>query len=399
MDSEIAETLRLMIVAGEASGDAHAAALVRALRENASPAPLEIFGATGRLMRAGGVESIVNTDELSIVGLLEIARALPRFHQAYQKLKKAALERRPRAVILVDWPDFNLRLARALHRQGLKIIYYISPQLWAWRAHRTRNIRRDVDLLLTILPFEPAWYAERGIRHVEFVGHPLAGVVRPRYGRQEFCHRHELNATEPVIALLPGSRRQELARILPVLFDAAAVLRQSSSKIQFVVALASNRSPEETKPIIAAAGERHSSFASVVLRVVHGETREALAASDAAAIASGTATLEAGLLRTPHVVVYKESAMNWHTLGRLINTEYFGLPNLIAGASIVPELMQNDFTGDTAARELLRFLDTAHNARVREELRATTEKLGTNETAASICAARAILNKLDEWQA
>ena len=175
-----------MIVAGEASGDAHAAALVHALRGAAPEMTLDIFGATGPLMRAAGVESIVRSDDLAILGLLEIARALPKFWRAYKLLKQAAIDNRPAAVILVDWPDFNLKLARALHRRGLKIIYYISPQLWAWRSHRARSIERNVDLLLSILPFEQEWYAERGIDQVEYVGHPLAGEVYARADRAEY---------------------------------------------------------------------------------------------------------------------------------------------------------------------------------------------------------------------
>ncbi|MBA2647180.1 MAG: lipid-A-disaccharide synthase, partial [Pyrinomonadaceae bacterium] len=244
------ESIRLMIVAGEASGDAHAAALVRALREKAAGARFEFFGATEREMRAAGVESIVRADELAIMGLLEVGRALPKFWGAYKTLKAAALARRPDAAILVDWPDFNLPLARALHRRGIKVIYYISPQLWAWRARRVRNIRRDVDLLLAILPFEPAWYKEHGITHVEFVGHPLAGEVRPRYGRVEFCVRHNLDPSRPLIALLPGSRRKELQRILPPMIDAALHVSRARPDAQFVVALAPTRSPDEAKTII-----------------------------------------------------------------------------------------------------------------------------------------------------
>src|SRR5262245_58373631 len=163
--------LPLMIVAGEASGDAHAAALVRALRAAAPEIQFEFFGSSGQQMRAAGVDSIVNSDELAILGLWEIARALPKFWRALGQLKRAAMDRKPDAAILVDWPDFNLRLARWLHRRGIKVIYYVSPQLWAWRSYRARNIRRDVDLLLSILPFEKDWYAARGMTHVEYVGH------------------------------------------------------------------------------------------------------------------------------------------------------------------------------------------------------------------------------------
>src|SRR6185369_13047226 len=170
---------RLMIVAGEPSGEAHAAALVDALPRREPQ--LECFGATGPLLRAAGVESIINTDELAILGILEVTRALPKFLDVFRKLKQAAIETRPDAVVLVDWPEFNLRLASALHRRGVKVICYISPQLWAWRPRRIGTIKRDVDLLLSILPFEADWFKARGVDHVEFVGHPLAGEVTARF--------------------------------------------------------------------------------------------------------------------------------------------------------------------------------------------------------------------------
>ncbi|MBC7931302.1 MAG: lipid-A-disaccharide synthase [Rubrivivax sp.] len=392
--AEQSESLRLMIVAGEESGDAHAAALVGALRERAPRTRFEFFGSTGAALREAGVESVVREDDLAITGLLEIARALPRFAHAYRALKRAAIERRPDAVVLVDWPDFNLTLARALHRRGIKIIYYISPQLWAWRSHRIRQVRRDVDLMLTILPFEQAWYASRGIAHVEFVGHPFAGVVRPRYGREEFCARHELDPTKPVIALLPGSRRKEFERHLPLMLDAAALVSRERSDAQFLVALASRRSPAEAQRIIAAHPEA-SSFAARV-RVTQDETREALAASDAAAVCSGTATLEAALNGTPLVVVYKESALNWHTLGRLIEVEHYGLVNLIAGERVAPELLQRDFTGERLARELLSLLDADRNAEARRHLREAAARLG--EGGASLRAADAILRAVKGWR-
>ncbi|HVF49453.1 MAG TPA: lipid-A-disaccharide synthase [Pyrinomonadaceae bacterium] len=389
------ESIRLMLVAGEPSGDAHAAALARALGERGAGASFEFYGATGREMRAAGVETIVNADELAIVGLLEIGGALPQFWRAYRDLKRAALERRPDAVVLVDWPDFNLPLARALRRRGLKIIYYISPQLWAWRAHRVRQIRRDVDLLLAILPFEPAWYERHGIRHVEFVGHPLAGEVRARYDRAEFCRRHHLDPARPVIALLPGSRRKELQRILPPMLDAARIVARSCADAQFVVALSPNRLPTEAEAALAAAGLTSATGAGA-FRIVQHETRDALAAADAAAVASGTATLEAALIATPLVVVYKESFLNWHILGSLINTEHYGLVNLIAGYRLAPELMQNDFTGETLAREILRLLDPAHNAEARARLRDATAQLGTG--GASHNAADALLRAVRRWK-
>lgn len=383
-----------MIVAGEPSGDAHAAALVRAFHEKSPSPDTKFFGATGPLMRAAGVESIVNSDDLSILGLVEIGRALPKFFEAYRTLKTVALERVPDAVILVDWPDFNFRLARSLHKRGIKIIYYISPQLWAWRSHRVRNVTRDVDLLLAILPFEPHWYQSRGVSHVEFVGHPLVGEVRARYGREEFCRQNNLDASRPIISLLPGSRHKELQRILPPMLDAATVLNEKRSDLQFVLVVAPSRSPDEARQIIA---ERaYARRLQELLRVTHHDTREALAASDAAAIASGTATLEAALLSTPMVVVYKESWVNWHTLGRLITAEHYGLVNLIAGERLATELMQNELNGERLAAEILPLLDQKRNEEFREKLREVASRLG-NGGGSSRAAAR-IIEALNSWK-
>jgi lipid-A-disaccharide synthase len=379
---------RLMIVAGEPSGDAHAAALVRAIRDVTPDRQFEFFGSTGAQMRAAGVDSIVRADDLAIMGIFEVGLALPRFWRAFRRLKHAAIERRPDAVILVDWPEFNLRLARALHRRGFKVIYYISPQLWAWRSYRARNIRRDVDLLISILPFEKDWFAARGVSRVAYVGHPLADEVHPGYDREEFCRRNNLDASRPIVALLPGSRRKEVIRILPQMLGAASVVASSRPDVQFIVVVAPSRDRNEAEEIISrsrpGSNLRHS------LHVIHHETREALAAVDAAAIASGTATLEAALLSTPLVIVYKESAINWHTLGRLITAEHYGLVNLVAGRRLVTELMQNELTPDRLARELLSLLDTDRNRSLRNALQEVAEKLG--EGGASRRAAQAILD-------
>jgi len=354
-----------MIVAGEPSGDAHAAALLNALK--AKEPQIEYFGATGPLMRAAGVETVVNSDELAIMGILEVAQVFPKFLSAFRKLKAAALDRSPDAVILVDWPEFNLRLATALHRRGLKVIYYISPQLWAWRPRRIENIKRDIDLLLSILPFEADWYKQRGVEHVEFVGHPLAGEVKPEIGRIEFCKQHHLDPDKPIVSFLPGSRRKELQRILPPMAAAIQKLKLTHPEVQPVIVVAPSRTIEETRAILSPLNS---------IRMVQGQTRDALAASDAAAIASGTATLEGALLETPMVVVYKESAVNWHTLGRLITVPHYGLVNLVAGTEIATELMQNDFTGERLAQELVQLLDPKRNETARVEMRRVSNRLG-----------------------
>lgn len=371
----VPDKLRFMIVAGEASGDAHATALVNALRKGQPNAHFEFFGATGPLLRGAGVDSIVDSDHLAILGLMEVGRALPKFWRAYKLLKRAAIERKPDAVILVDWPDFNLRLARALHPRGLKIIYYISPQLWAWRSYRSRNIRRDVDLLLSILPFEKDWYAERSIEHVEFVGHPLAGEVHARHDRAEFCRQRKLNPGLPIISLLPGSRRKEVERILPPMLEAAALISARRPEIQFVVVVAPSRTSDEMRDIMRSQRATPLPLPSC-LHIVSGQSREALAASDVAAITSGTATLEAALLGTPMVIVYKESALNWHTLGNLITTDHYGLVNLVAGERVATELMQDDLNGERLSKELLLLLDEKRNEDARERLREVADELG-----------------------
>ena len=377
--------LKLMIVAGEPSGDAHAAALVRALRERAPEVEFDCFGATGALMREAGVETIVNTDHLAIMGIVEVGRVLPRFITAFRKLRAEAIQRSPDAVILVDWPEFNLRLASSLHRRGLKIIYYISPQLWAWRAGRVSKIKQDIDLLLSILPFEADWYKSRGVDHVEFVGHPLSGEVKPRFGREEFCRRNDLDPARPIISFLPGSRKKELERILPPMLDAIQELQSARPDVQPIVVVAPIKVIEE-------GGEVMSLHDLGRVKVIEKQTREALAASDAAAIASGTATLEAALLETPMVVVYKESRTNWYTLGHLITVSHFGLVNLVAGKEIAKELMQDQFTGRNLAHELLKLLEPETNKAARESLRDVTRKLGA--PGASARAAELILKSL-----
>jgi len=375
-----------MIVAGEASGDLHAAKLVRAIRESDDGRGCHFFGSAGPLMRDAGVEPIVYADNLSIVGLPEIGRALPMFLRAFRALKRAALERRADAVILVDFPDFNLKLAKSLKRRGLTVVYYISPQLWAWRKYRKRTISRHVDLLITILPFEKEWYSEQGISHVEYVGSPLAREVVPRISKNEFYSRHQLAPDRPIVALLPGSRHKEICRILPELLRTATELEKRVAGVQFIVALGSDKHAAEVESQI-----RASSVGN--LNLVIGQTYDVLNAADAAAITSGTATLEAGIIGTPMAIVYKTSGINYKLLRPLISVAHFGLINLIAGERVANEYIQSEFTPTALADEIERLLLPEVNSRVRERLRAATEKLGGG--GASKRAAAAIMSLLD----
>src|SRR6185503_14565104 len=201
-------TLSLMIVAGEASGDKHGASLAQALTRLNPEITFEMFGSGGEEMRAAGVETLVDAREVGIMGVLEIARAMGKLYRAYRTLLDAARSRRPSAVVLIDWPDFNMRLAKTLHREGFKIIYYISPQVWAWRRYRVRALRRDVDRMLVILPFEEEFYKSVGVE-AQYVGHPLTEAVHPTLSRNDFCRRHGLDPARPILALLPGSRDTE----------------------------------------------------------------------------------------------------------------------------------------------------------------------------------------------
>ncbi len=372
-----------MIVAGETSGDRHAAKLVTAILEVRPSQKISFFGSAGPLMRAAGVEPIVEADALSIVGIIEIGLALPTFVRAFKKLSTAARERRPDAVVLVDFPDFNLKLAKALKKRGLPVIYYISPQLWAWRKYRLATIKKHVDLVLTILPFEKQWYAQNGFDRVEYVGSPLAREVSVSLSREQFRRKHQISNVNALVALLPGSREKEIARILPVMLDAAEELRRSVPDAQFVVPVATRQNRTQAEAILLSGP--HSRRA----KIVENETYDAVAASVVAAVTSGTATLETGILGTPMVVVYKSSEINYRLLEPLIDVPHYGLINLIAEKRIAKELIQGDFTASSLSAELLNLLGRERNAEVREELRIATDKLGHG--GASKRAAEAVL--------
>jgi lipid-A-disaccharide synthase len=386
----MANNYKIMLVAGEASGDAHAAELVRALKEKSPASHFEFFGATGVQMREAGVETIVNADDLSIVGLPEIARALPMFWRTFQTLKKSAVEKKPDVVILIDFPDFNLKLSKSLKKANLKIVYYISPQLWAWRGYRRTTIRKYVDLLLTILPFEKDWYAERGIGHVEYVGNPLAGKVQAKLTKEEFFAKHNLDSSKPIVALLPGSRHKEITRILPLMLDTVSLMTETNSNRQFVIALASDRRLAEVQNIIEQSKNKNVKLPEV-LRIIPGETRDVLNAAAVAAVTSGTATLETAIIGTPMAIVYKTSGFNYAALRPLIDVPHFGLVNLIARERLAAELIQGDFTKESLSRELFRLLEPENNRDMREKLKNTVETLGYG---ASERAAEAILKFL-----
>lgn len=379
----MADGVRLMIVAGEASGDKHGAKLAAALRASRPDEEFEFFGAGGDEMRSAGVETLVDAREVAIMGALEVAKALPKFLRVFRRLREAAKERKPQLVILIDWPEFNLRLAKRLRQDGHRVVYYISPQIWAWRSYRIRGIKRDVEKMLVILPFEREYYRRHGVE-VEYVGHPLLDSVRVTMSREEFCSRHRLDPSKPIIALLPGSRHSELKHILPPLTGTAAKLNQTHPHLQLILPLASTFAGEEIGEAIQSAPN---------LRLIEQDTYNAIAAADLAVVASGTATLETAIIGTPLIVVYRASQLNWRIFRPLINVPFVGMPNLIAGRLIAPELLQDDLNAERLSKEVLAFLDApARLAQARQDLAEVRGKLG--EANASERAAQQILNLL-----
>ena len=382
---------KIMLVVGEASGDTHAAMLVRSIREVAPHVNFEFFGSAGPKLREIGVEAVVNADDLAVVGVPEIARLLPMFLRTLRKLKSAANERKPDIAILVDFPEFNLKLARSLKKQGCKVVYYISPQLWAWRKYRVRTIRKYVDLLISILPFEKKWYAEHGVSHVEYVGNPLSQNVSPTMSKGDFCALHDISNMVPIVALLPGSRRTEISRILPVMLAAAAEVEAELPDVQFLIASANERCTGIIDTAIKNAIKAGSRMPGN-MKVIEGATYDVLSAADAAAVTSGTATLETGIIGTPMVIVYDIAPLNYHLFKPLISVDFIGLINLIAEKRVANEFIQDDFTAETTKAELLRLLEPETNAAVRAELKIAADKLGHG--GASKRAAEAILRVL-----
>jgi len=362
---------RILVSAGEASGDMYAAALVKRLAARMPEA--RFFGCTGPQMRAAGVRTVVDAASLAVVGLIEVVAHIPRIHREYRRLLAAAEAERPDVAILTDSPDFHLRAARRLKSMGVPVVYLVAPQAWAWRKGRLPAMRRDIDHLLCIFPFEQDFFRSHGIR-ATFVGHPLARLVRPSITRAEFLKTHGLDPSRPVIALLPGSRPGETARHLPAVIEAAGRLARSHAG-QFVLALPAGRFVE--LPGLARLRERNGVPS---IQVVEGQTWNVLSAADVALAASGTVTVEAALLGTPMVVFYRVSRSSWLAGKLLVHTPFYSMVNLVAGRRVVPELMQNEMSGERLAAEAARLLDDERaRAAMRRDLSEVSARLAPAE--------------------
>jgi lipid-A-disaccharide synthase len=340
----------LLLSAGEASGDMYAARLAAALKRRAD---VEIFGMGGPQMRSAGVDIVTDYKDVSVVGITEILSHLPSLIRAMRRLVFEAERRKPSVAILTDFPGFHLRLARKLKRRGIHNIYYVCPQFWAWRPWRVRVVRRRFDQALCIFPFEEKFFGDAGVP-VKFIGHPLVGEVRASVDRQTFCHAHHLDHSKKIVAVLPGSRAAELRQHLPVLRDASVAIHRET-QAQFVVAAA---------PGGDVATLRDAGSPNLPIRVASGQTYDVLGAADCAIISSGTATIEATLLNTPMVVIYRLTPLTAVLAKPLVRTPFFSMVNLIAERAVVPELIQSEFTAEQVSSEVLRLLQnqTARDA-------------------------------------
>jgi lipid-A-disaccharide synthase len=365
---------KILVSAGEASGDLYAALVVEELRRMAPDT--EFFGCTGPRLRTAGVESVVDAASLAVVGLLEVVRDIPRIYGEYRKLLGAARERRPDVAILTDSPDFHLRVARRLHAQGVPVVYLVAPQAWAWRKGRVKTMRASLARLLCIFPFEEQFFRNEGV-NATYIGHPLAGRVRPSLAREDFFKKHRLAQGRPLIAVLPGSRKGEAARHLPALVDAVDRLYRERA-VNVVLPASSTTGATFFEDRIGQAP----------IRVLEGESWDAMAHADVALAASGTVTVEAALLGAPMVTFYKVTLPSWVAGKLLVRIPFYSMVNLIAGRMVVPELMQGALTGEALAREAGKLLDdSSARAEMKAGLAEVARKLSGRdpvEAAASI---------------
>jgi lipid-A-disaccharide synthase len=354
-----------MIIAGEASGDLHGAGVVRALKQ-ADP-ECTVYGIGGDKMQAEGMELVFHCRELSFMGFLEVVQHLPLIRSVERTLAALLKARRPDVVLLIDYPGFNLRFARTVKEAGIKVVYYISPQVWAWNRGRVKKMKRLVDRMLVVFPFELSIYQEEGIP-VEFVGHPLLEELGEPQGKPEFCKRYELDPQVPILGLFPGSRRQEIERLFPVMIGAARMLHRTHG-VQAVVGVSS---------VLDLKFMRSFLRDDFPVRLVQHATHDCMKNADVAIVTSGTATLETGCFQTPMLVVYKTSTPTY-LIGRLlVRIRNIGLVNIVAGKTVAPEILQWSVTPHRLAAEAGRLLDDPEaRSRMADELAAVRKRLGS----------------------
>jgi len=368
-----------MMSCGEASGDLYAGALALELQRLAPG--VRIFGIGGEKMHAAGAELVGDYRGLAVTGLVEALRVVPRSFSLLRRLRERMARDRPDVLVVIDFPDFNFRLAASARALGIPVVYYVSPQIWAWRAGRIKTVKQVASKVLVIFPFEKKFYEDAGVP-VEFVGHPLPDLIQVTEPRERLLAGAGLDPTAPTIALLPGSRPNEVRSILPNLAEAATLIRQRVPSAQFVIARAPKLSDQMFEPFSRFAGPS---------AIVSGRADDVLHASDVVITASGTATVQAALHGKPMVIVYRLAPLTYKMGRRFVKVDTFGMVNLLAGRRIVPELIQDDFTPARVADEAVGLLtDPARAADMRRALAEVRDALG--EPGASRRAAEAVLS-------
>jgi lipid-A-disaccharide synthase len=355
---------RFFLSAGEASGEHYGTLLIRAIRKLVPDATF--FGLGGQRMESAGLERVVRAEDVAIMGITEVVRHMPRIYGEYRKLKRSLRPdpvsgRKADAAILIDFPDVNLSLARELHRLRIPVIFFVSPQLWAWKKHRIKQVQRYVDRMLVIFPFEQKFYQGHGV-DATFVGHPLADLPLPTVSREAFAAQAGLDTQKQWIALLPGSRGKEIDLNLPTMLEAAGKLEE---KVEFILPLAPTLTAGQRSRVAAMVQSALRSPGGVSVKLVE-DARAALHHSRVGVVASGTATVEAALIGKPFLVVYRISPLSYAVAKRVVKVPFVAMPNLIANRKVVPELIQDDFTPANVVLHLRRLL---HNEEERETMR------------------------------
>jgi len=373
------------MVAGEASGDLHGSHLVK---EMLSLDPtLQFYGVGGKKMKNEGVELIADSKEMAVVGITEVLLKLKRIYQIYRKLKNSLTSNSPSLVILIDYPDFNLRFAREAKKKNIPIVYYISPQVWAWRKGRIKKIGRLIKKMIVIFPFEKKIYEEAQI-DVDFVGHPLLDAIRSQFSREEAFQQFSLSSGVTTIGLLPGSRMNEVKRHLPPMIKAIPLISKQINPVQFIIPVAPGLDLGEVQNLVGSKREN--------IRVVENNIYDVMRISDVVIVASGTATIEAAIMGTPMIVVYRVSPLTYLLGKMLIKVKNIGMVNIIAGKTVVPELIQKDVTPEKITSAVVQILENpSKQEEIKKELNSLKEKIG--KSGASFRAAQIIISLLQRY--
>jgi lipid-A-disaccharide synthase len=357
------------MVAGEASGDMYGAEVAHGLFRKYPGC--QIYGLGGQRMREAGVQLEGDIRKTAVIGPFEVISSLGSLYRVFRRIAERVETEPPTAAILIDFPDFNLRLARRVKDAGVPVIYYVSPQVWAWREGRIKQIAQFVRKMLVIFPFEEEMYRKEGV-DVEFVGHPLVDTVRVTKSKEEFCAKYKLNPRQPIVALLPGSRPKEIRYVLPPLCEAASLIKSNKPDTQFVLPIASGLDPKLVESVIQ----------SRPITIVTNDTYNAIRYARAAIVASGTATLETALLGTPEVIVYRISQASWYVGKLLLKVRFYGIVNIILGEEVVPELFQERMTPEEVCKTTLRLMDDVWiQSRIRGKYEQLRRQLGSGSVA------------------